>query len=253
VIVGVTSWRGIGATTTALGLAASVVARGHRPWLVEADPAGGVLAARLPRGVAAAGALEHVAFPDRRSSALERFHDAAVDVAGIRIVTAPGDPFRAWACHAPRMPWAPSLRELDGPVFVDLGRARGGAPVTPVLDQLDLVLAVADADAVSVATTMEWAESMGRVAAVDTALPVDRVSCAVVDAPTALDRVGRIDALTELGDRYAGWLPWDPDGVRALHDLVPFDDRRLRRAAIVQALHHLVSEIARRTGSEVAA
>lgn len=252
-IVGVTSWRGTGATTIALGLAASLVAQGHRPWLVEADPAGGVLAARLPRGLATAGALEHIAFPDRRSSALERFHEASVDAAGVRLVTAPGDPFRAWACHSPRMPWAPALRELDGPVIVDLGRVRGGTPLTPVLDQLDVLLALADADAVSVATTMEWAESMGRMAPGDAAIPVDHVCCAVMESTTALDRIGRIDALTELGERYVGWMPCDPIGVRALHDLVPFDDRRMRRSALAAALQHLVRELARRTGSEVAA
>ena len=107
-IVGVTSWRGTGATTTALGLAAAFVARGERPWLVEADPAGGVLAARLPRHTVQPGGLGRVAFPDRRSSAHERFVAAATDVAGMRVVTAAGDPFRAWACHSPRAPWARS-------------------------------------------------------------------------------------------------------------------------------------------------
>ena len=34
-----------------------------------------------------------------------------------------------------RVPWAPALRELDGPVLVDLGRLRGGAPVDAVLAQ----------------------------------------------------------------------------------------------------------------------
>ncbi|CAB4585358.1 MAG: hypothetical protein F2534_17340 [Actinobacteria bacterium] len=252
-IVGVTSWRGTGATTTALGLAAAFVARGERPWLVEADPAGGVLAARLPRHTVQPGGLERVAFPDRRSSAHERFVAAATDVAGMRVVTAAGDPFRAWACHSPRAPWAPALRELDGPVVVDLGRMRGGAPHAAVLDQLDALLVLADADAVSVATTLEWAESMGRAAPVDAAMPVDLVCCCIVDAPTVLDRVGRVDVLAELGHRCAGWLPWDPAGARALHDLVPLGDRPFRRSGLAHGLAHLAADLVRRTDAEAAA
>ncbi len=252
-IVGVASWRGTGATTTAVALAASLAARSHRPWLVEADPAGGVLAARLPRGVLRVGGLEAVAFPDGRSSAAERFESVAIEVVGVRMVAAAGDPFRAWACHAPRVAWAPSLRELDGPVVVDLGRLRGGTPVQAVLGQLDALLLIADADVVSVVSTMEWASASGRVAAPDAQLAVDVIRIAIVDAPTAFDRIGRTDADAELGARFAGWMPWDPEAVRALMDGTRLDDRRLRRSAFAQAAHHLTDRLGDWVGDDVAA
>ena len=252
-IIGVASWRGIGATTTATALAASWAARGRRPWLVEADPAGGVLAARFPAGALVAGTLERVAFPESRSSAVERFEQAATDHAGMRIVTAPGDPFRAWACHTPRVPWVAAVRELDGPVVIDLGRLRGATPVQAVFGQLDSLLMVADADVVSVVSTMAWAEALGRSAPADPPMLVDRTRIAMVDAPTALDRVGRTDAVVELGDRFAGRLPWDPDTVRALFAGVGLDDRRLRRSSLVPSVHHLADRLADWTGDEVAA
>ena len=34
---------------------------------------------------------------------IERFAAASATFAGMRVVTAPGDPFRAWACHLPRL------------------------------------------------------------------------------------------------------------------------------------------------------
>ncbi len=252
-IIGVASWRGTGATTTSVVLAASLAARSRRPWLVEADPAGGVLAARFPRGTLAVGGLELVAFPDGRSSVVERFDSAAIEVAGVRVVTAAGDPFRAWACHAPRVPWAASLRELDGPVVVDLGRLRGSTPVQAVLGQLDALVLVADADVVSVVSTMEWASALGRVAPTDAPMPLDLTRIAIVDAPTTFDRIGRTDVDAELGDRFAGWLPWEPEAVRALMDGTRLDDRRLRRSAFVQAAHHLTDRLGESAGAEVAA
>lgn len=242
-IVGVACWRGTGATTTSVALAVALVARGRRPWLVEADPAGGVLAARFPRGAVDVGGLERIAFPDGKAGVADRFHDAAVDVHGIRVVTAPGDPFRAWACHAPRMPWAPALRELDGPVVIDLGRLRGGTPATAVLEQCDTVLLVTDTDAVSIVATLDWADARGRISPTDDAMPVDRALVAVIDSPTAAAPIGRSDVEAELGTRLAGWLPWDVHAVRALHLGVPMDDRRLRRAAYVQVALHLADRL----------
>jgi MinD-like ATPase involved in chromosome partitioning or flagellar assembly len=252
VIVGIGCWRGSGATTTSVALAAAAVARGQAPWLIEADPAGGVLAARFQRGTVEAGALEHVAFPDTRSTAVERFHAAAADVHGIRVVTAAGDPFRAWACHSPRTPWAPALRELDGPVLVDLGRLRGATPTGDVIEQCDVVLLVTDTDAISIVATLDWADARGRVSPSDTAMPVDRTLLAVLDAPTVHHPIGRADIEAELGPRFAGWLPWDPAAVRAVHAGVPLTDRRLRRSDLAQAALHLTDQLGL-APSEVAA
>jgi MinD-like ATPase involved in chromosome partitioning or flagellar assembly len=240
VIVGVGSWRGLGATTTALSIAASMAADGAEPWLVEADPAGGVLAARLTIDRADAGSLERLAFPTTRSSTADRFEQAAVRVAGVRVITAPGDAFRAWGCHVPRLAWPALLRELDAPVVVDVGRLHGGGPGAALLSQLDLLMLVANPDTVSLAATMEWADALGKSSPGDKGLPLDLTRVAVVDAPIVAERVSRTDAETELGDRFAGWLPWVPDTVQLLHRGAAFTDRRVRRQPLAQAIDHLV-------------
>jgi hypothetical protein len=239
-IVGVGSWRGVGATTTALAIAASMAADDAQPWLIEADPAGGVLAARLSVERADAGSLERLAFPTARSATLDRFEQAAVSIAGIRVITAPGDPFRAWGCHVPRLAWPALLRELDAPVVVDLGRLRGGAPNASLLAHLDQLLLVSNPDTVSLAATMQWADALGKSSPVDHGLPLDLTRVAIVDAPIVAERVSRTDAETELGDRFAGWLPWAPETIELLHRGAAFGDRRVRRHPLAQATDHLV-------------
>jgi hypothetical protein len=243
VIIGVGAWRGVGASTTALAIAAGLVANGDAPWLIEADPAGGTLAARLALHPADAGTLERLAFPTIRSTTIDRFARAAVSLAGMQVITAPGDPFRAWACHVPRLAWAAMLRELDAPVVVDLGRLRGGGPSAALLAHLDLLLLVTNADTVALAATMEWADALGKASPVDIGLPLDLTRIAIVDAPIVSERVGRTDAETELGDRFAGWMPWSPDSVQLLHRGATLTDRRVRRQPFVQATDHLVARL----------
>ncbi len=251
-IIGVGSWRGLGATTTAFAAAASLTARGERPWLVEADPAGGVLAARLDLGVAEAGSLERIAFPVERTGT-NRFDEAAIDIAGIRVITTPGDPFRAWACHTPRFAWQSALRDLDGPVVVDLGTLRGGGPNTAVLQQLDLLLLVVNRDAVSVVSSLEWAGSRGRPSPDDRGLALDITRMVIVDAPTVTAKVSRTDVESELGERFAGALPWSPDVVELMYRGTGFDHKRLRRHAFTQAADHLAGRLCAWLGSERAA
>jgi hypothetical protein len=247
VIVGIGSWRGTGATTTALLVAASIAAStdGDAPcWLVEADPAGGVLAARLQIPPHAAGGLERIAFPTSRStSTVERFAEAAARLGGLRVVTAPGEPFRAWACHTPRLAWAPALRELDGPVIVDLGTIRGGAPHTALLGQLDLLLLTASVDPVSLVATSAWIDSLGRVSPADAGLPIDIGRVLVVDEPSSSGRLGRLTVERELGGRLAGWIPWAPAVIDAVHRGVPLTDRRLRRQPLVHAVEELAARL----------
>ena len=129
-IITVTSWRGVGTTTTSLLLAASLAE--HEPcWLVEADPAGGVLAGRVHLGSRALGALEHIAFPTEHLVGVDAFDSFAHHRGALRVVAAPADPFKAHACHSPRLPWIPVLHELDGVVVVDVGRLRAGATPWP--------------------------------------------------------------------------------------------------------------------------
>jgi hypothetical protein len=211
-----------------------------------------VLNARLD-GAVAGGGLELVAFPHQRASASERFDAAAAWWNGICVVTAPGDPFRAWACHQPRLPWASALRELDGPVIVDLGRIRGGAPIADVLGQLDVLLLTVAPDVVELVTTVEWAAQRGRCSALDAGLVVDITRILVVEAPTGIAAASRSSVEYELGDRFAGWLPWSPAAVDLVRRGVPDSDRRLRRQPWVQALDAVVDRLQALVPAEVLA
>ena len=126
-IIAVTSWRGVGTTTTAVLLAVASAARGATTWLVEADPAGGVLAGRIgiaPEGV---GGLERRAFPGAERPT---FADVAVPWHGLTLVSAPADPFRAHACHHPSSQWIDEIAALGRDAFVvlDVGRMRALTP-----------------------------------------------------------------------------------------------------------------------------
>ena len=242
-IVGIGSWRGTGATTTSLGLSAALAASGTSPWLVEADPAGGVLAARLADRGLRAGGLEHVAFPDTRDTPLVRLRAVASDLHGIRVVTAAGDPFRAWACHAPRVPWAPSLRDLDGPVVVDLGRLRGATPVRAVIDQCDAVLLVTSDDVIDLAASLQWLDAHGRAAPNDTPLVPGRTRVVIVDAAHSPTPVARADAEAELGELLAAHVPHDPHAVHALWRGATPGERRLRRSPFVHAMARLADDL----------
>ena len=252
-IIGVGSWRGIGASTVALSLTSAMSSLGHRPWLIEADPAGGTLAARLALDPSDSGGLERIAFPTNHGAVIERFEQAATEVAGTRIITAPGDSFRAWACHTPRIAWAAMLGELDGPVVVDLGRLRAGSPLSAVLTHVDQVVVVTNPDVVALLATIEWADALGRASPLDAGLPLDLTRVAIVDSPIVTERVSRTDTEAELGDRFVGWLPWSPSAIELIHRGARFDDRRMRRQPLVQAAQHMVELLESILGDEAAA
>ena len=82
-IVGWSTWRGSGATTAALTMAMTTAMRIRHPvWLVEADPAGGVLAARLGIDTRVSG-LEHLAFPIGTASRTDATSDWFAGAAAI--------------------------------------------------------------------------------------------------------------------------------------------------------------------------
>lgn len=244
-IIGWSAWRGSGATTAALAMAMLAAADHDRPvWLIEADPAGGVLAARLgiDRSV---GGLESLAFPAGPSphiaSTQESFGGAAATSGRLHLVPAPGDAFRAWSCHTPRTDWATALIDLEGDVVIDLGRMRSGSPVGPLLDHLDLLLLVAADDMVSLAAAVDWVEARGRVAPQATALAHDITRIVVADVPGSAEPISWSASLDELGDRLAGRLPWAPATAAALNSGSPIGSRQLRRDPLLAAVRHLTS------------
>jgi cellulose biosynthesis protein BcsQ len=243
-IVAVGSWRGIGTTTMAL-LAASCLAtrEGTGTWLIEADPAGGALAGRMQLPPDIVGGLERVAFPRERMAPLAAFESVAHPVGGLRLVTAPSDPFRAHACHQPRLPWIASLRELADNVVVDVGRLRSGTPTWPILTSADVVLLVASPEVSAAVSTSEWMQAHGRVSPVDPGIAADNVRIVFVDSPAGVS-FPRATVHIEFRDQSAVWLPWEPATVDLIHRGALANDRRLRRSALIAAANRLAVDIA---------
>ncbi len=242
-IIAVGSFRGFGATTTAFALASAAAAlHPDGAWLVEADPAGGVLAGRVHLAPFAIGGLERVAFPTDRATAVEALHEVAQMVGQVSVVTAPADSFRAFACHQPRLPWIPALRELTGTVVVDVGRMRAGTPAWPLLQSADQVLLVTSAEVSAVVASDEWLRAGGRVSPSDAGLQGQRCQLVVVESPSGI-AFPRSALSSDLGDRCVGWLPWDPNAVDLLHRGAAHSDRRLRRSSLVQATQLLATKV----------
>ncbi len=238
-IIAVTSWRGIGATTVSLVVAACL-SEHDDAWLIEADPAGGTLTGRMQFAAHELGGLERVAFPSDRSTPLESLEAVAQHRGRLHIVTTPADPFRGHACHAPRVPWVPALHDLPGTVVVDVGRVRAGTPARALLAMADVVLLVTSPEVSAAVSTAEWVHAAGRVSAGDSGLDDIDVRVVVVDAPAGIGFAR--SALR--ADLVSAWLPWDPVAVDLVHRGAAIDDRRVRRSGLVSATHALVRSLA---------
>ncbi len=242
-IIAVGSWRGFGTTTTALLLAQCLAMREDgETWLIEADPAGGAIAGRMQIPGHTVGGLERVAFPTERIAPADAFASAAHNIAGMHIVTAPSGPFRAHACHQPRLPWTASLRDLPGNVIVDVGRLRNGTPAWPIVAIADIVLLATSPEVSAAVSTSEWLQAGGRVSPADAGLATETARLVFVDSPGGVS-FPRAMLSDELGDQFAAWLPWEPAAVDLIHRGATPDDRRLRRSALVAAVTHLTSDL----------
>ena len=242
-IIVVGAWRGTGATTTAL-LAATCLAAADElgAWLIEADPAGGVIAGRLPIPQHLIGGLERVAFPSERTPVPDALDAVAHVVGALRIVCAPADPFRAFTCHQPRMPWIPALRDLPGAVVIDVGTLRAGTPVWPLLNMADAVLLVASPEVSAAVAATEWVHAAGRVSPADPGLLDPKARIVFVESPDGV-AFPRTSLQAELREQFAGWLPWEPTTVDLVHRGATADNRRLRRSALMAAVNQMVLNV----------
>lgn len=247
-IVAVGGWRGNGATTAALALAVCFGTAEEPSWLVEADPAGGVLSGRMRLAPQAVGALEQIAFPTDPTDSLELFHRAACRVGDVMVVSAPVEPFRAHTCHRPRYDWQAALSTLDGAVVIDVGRLRSGTPAWPLLVVADLVLIVSSPEVSAVVSGCEWLQAAGRVGPTERSLVEGCGRLLVVEQPAGLG-FGRDTLRAELGSDLAGWLPWDPVSVDLVHRGARADDRRLRRGELLPAVQALLGHPAVASGA----
>jgi hypothetical protein len=246
VITVVTSWRGIGATTTAFLLAAEFAVQ-EPSWLIEADPAGGVMAGRVELATAAFAGLERIAFGPAGMSAPELFGSVAQTLGSLRLVAAPADPLRAHTCHRPRVPWNSLLRSLDGDVVVDAGRHRPGSPSGALLRDADVVVVVTAPEVAAVVATGEWMRANGRAAADEAGFGDVPCVVAVVAAPggvTFAEHTLRAD----FGDRFGAWLDWEPITVDRLLRGDSTVDRWSRRSALLAGVRQLAAAVRRDAG-----
>ncbi len=242
-IIAVGGWRGVGATETALLTATRLaISDPAGAWLVEADPAGGVLAGRMEIPPHYCGGLERIAFPTDRITVIESFTSTAHVIGDLRMVLSPPDPFRAFSCHQPRMPWAPALRDLPGSVVVDVGTVRAGSPAWPVLTQADVVLIVSSPEVSAAVSAAEWVNVAGRVSPADPGLLGIPARIVFVDSPAGI-AFTKSTLHSDLPGQCAAWLPWEPSTVDLVHRGAAGNDRRLRRSPLMSAVDQLVREL----------
>jgi MinD-like ATPase involved in chromosome partitioning or flagellar assembly len=229
-VIAVGSWRGLGTSTTALLLAAAAALRPVDVWLVEADPAGGVLASRAP-DLAGVDSLGRVAFIAHDGPVDQTLASAARPLAGVHVLTAPWDSFQAWSAVAsPRRPWIEGLRRLDGIVIIDVGSLRGGeVPVWPVIERADVLAMVTSPDPAALASTVAWMDAKGQSAPGVGGLSLDTARLVVVDCPVAAGERFDAHVAPELGERLVGWWPWEAKVVDHVLRGGSLDHRSVRR------------------------
>lgn len=242
-MVAVGGWRGVGTTTAALALAAAWGQRANDVVLVEADPAGGVLAGRIAAPSERVGGLESLAFPLHGSSV--EIDDVAVPLGDTRVVLGSADPFRAAACHRPRHSWLTTLAERPGMSVIDVGRLHGARPTGAVLERCERVVVVMSPEVASAVSTVEWVRSGGRVSTHDAEVTASAIRLLVVEQPTGV-AFGRRALMSELGALLVGWLPWDLATVDLLHRGASLNDRRVRRTEFAAAARAAVASIEER-------
>ena len=224
-VVAVTQLRGgPGGTTFALGLAAAAAEHGPS-WLVEADPAGGVLLARC-ESLRGDRSLVDVAFPGPSAPAgVAALVEAAAQRLGhASVVLAPEAPAQAFECVArPRQRWPGQLRRLPGRVVVDCGRLFPGSPALDVMRHADVVVVVAPPAGGDVYRFVQWAAD-GQHAD----LPL-----LVTSGP---GRFGTRAIARDVGGAYIGPIPYAPEEVALLERGASTTHRRLYRSELVRAL-----------------
>lgn len=238
-VIAVGSWRGSGATTASMLLAAGAAALGEQAWLVEADPAGGVLQGRSPLLEGVRCGLSDVAMGRHDETPRVALESSARSIGGVSVIPGIADSYAAWASVAsPRVAWIDQLRRLSGVVVCDIGSLRGGpVPSWKVCEVADIVVMCATADAVSVVSTLGWIEAKGQSAPGVPGLAIDNARLLVIDSPAASGERFRADGLrAEIGDRMIGWWPWEPRLVDAVLRGGTLDHRSLRRLTLTRSV-----------------
>ena len=230
-VIGFASVRSCGVTTLTAGVAMTWPEDRPR-LLVEADPAGGTLAALA--GLAPEPGLVSLAAAARRHGEPSLAFDHAQMVpGGVPVVCGPPWASRARSALSMLAGVLARLGELDAQVCLDCGR------LDPAVSNLELF---ERADLQVLACRPHLSDLSGLAAFVDER-PEGAPRPVLVlmgDGPYPAKEI--TDAL---GLEVAGQLPWDPDAAAAIGS-APLSSRQLTRTPLVRALRSLAAELARR-------
>lgn len=228
-VVALGAVRSAGVTTTAAGLAMLWPGAGRR-LVVEADPAGGTLAAAT--GLAAEPGLVSLAAAARRQPDPDLVFDHAQALPdGAAVVAGPTGAEQARSALAMLAPLFAGLAGLDALVLVDCGRLDPAAP-PGVFDAADIPLLVC----------RPQLADLNSLAAFLAARP-DAARSVVLVGPGPYP-AGEV--AETLGVEVLGHLPWDPEAAAALATTTSPSSRRLTRSPLVRALRSLAEALAAR-------
>lgn len=131
-----------GATTVALALSLDLAGRSRQVLLVEADQAGGVLAARLGIPVSP-GLVDFTAAAHRRAITDVAEHNVQQLTASLCVLPSPPSALQASAALEALVPQlVPLLADTTGDVVIDVGRLLQGSPSSRLADAADTIVLV---------------------------------------------------------------------------------------------------------------
>jgi len=225
--VAVGSIRSCGVTTLALALAATWPT-GRRALLVEADPAGGTLAAASawppdPSLVSLAAAARRGGDP---GLVWDHCHQLP---GGMPVLAGPALGDQARSTLAMLGPLLGQLGELDADVLVDCGRLDPGSPSLALWERASRALLAVRPRLADLQALASWLDGRS----------LDRVEVvAIGDGPYPASEIGEA-----LGAEVLARLPWDPDAAEALVS-VPAAARQVRLAPLVRTVRTLADQLA---------
>jgi len=226
-VVALGSVRSCGVTTLGLALAATWPPE-RRVLLVEADPAGGTLAAASgwpaePSQVSLAASARRGGDP---SLVWEHCHRLPGDAA---VLAAPALGEQSRSALGMLGPLLGRLGELDGDVLVDCGRLDAGSPSVTLWERAERSLLVARPRLTDLQTLASWSENRG--------LDLRAELVTVGDGPYP-DR----EVTEALGLEVLARMPWDPEAAEALIS-VPASARQVRLSPLVRAARTLADRL----------
>ncbi len=232
------SVRSCGVTTLALGLAATWPNRsdsgGRRLLLIEADPAGGTLAAAS--GWPPEPSLVSLAAAARRGGdpALVWEHCRQLP-GGARVLVAPPLGEQARSAVGMLGPLLGRLGELEADVLADCGRLDAGSPALSLWERAGTALLVARPRLAHLQALASWLEGRQDARVIRLVM--------VGDGPYPDGEIAEA-----LGLPILARLPWDPDAAETLTS-VPASARQLRMAPLVRSVRTLADQLLDQEGT----